>query len=95
MDEFYKQGDEERRKSMPVSAFMDRVKPAEAKCQLGFIDFIVGPIFEVWASFLPEMKITIENLEANRNFWKKRQDINTRVNVLETLVLDSLSNDNK
>jgi hypothetical protein len=72
MEEFYRQGDEERRIGMPVSAFMDRQKPAEAKCQLGFIDFIVGPLFEVWVSFLPAMAHTIEILEQNRSNWKKK-----------------------
>lgn len=72
MEEFYRQGDEERRKGMPVSAFMDRVKPAEAKCQIGFIDFIVGPLYEVWANFLPEMAISLDYLEQNRTAWKKK-----------------------
>lgn len=72
MEEFYRQGDEERRQEMPVSAFMDRTKPAEAKCQIGFIDFIVSPLFDVWTSFLPDMQIALENLEANRTFWKKK-----------------------
>ena len=72
MEEFYRQGDEERKHSMSVSAFMDRTKPAEAKCQIGFIDFIVGPLFEVWANFLPDMTKTLEYLEQNRLHWKNK-----------------------
>ena len=73
MEEFYKQGDEERRRGMPVSAFMDRNKPAEAKCQLGFIDFIVGPLFEVWTNFLPETHFIMDILDSNRNYWKRKE----------------------
>lgn len=72
MEEFYQQGDEERKQGMPISAFMDRTKPAVAKCQLGFIDFIVGPLFEVWVNFLPDMGLCLVHLEQNRAMWKKR-----------------------
>jgi hypothetical protein len=72
MEEFFRQGDEERRQQLPISAFMDRTKPAEAKCQLGFIDFIVGPLFEVWVNFLPEMTNCLVLVEQNRAMWKKR-----------------------
>jgi len=51
---------------------MDRTKPAEAKCQLGFIDFIVGPLFEVWVNFLPQMTNLLVLVEQNRAMWKKR-----------------------
>jgi len=73
MEEFFRQGDEERRQLLPISAFMDRTKPSEAKCQLGFIDFIVGPLFEVWVNFLPEMTNCLVLVEQNRAMWKKRQ----------------------
>lgn len=72
MEEFYQQGDEERKNGMAISAFMDRTKPAVAKCQLGFIDFIVGPLFEVWVNFLPDMGLCLVHLEQNRAMWKKR-----------------------
>lgn len=72
MEEFFRQGDEERRQSLPISAFMDRTKPAEAKCQLGFIDFIVGPLYEVWVNFLPQMTNLLVLVEQNRAMWKKR-----------------------
>jgi len=83
MAEFYIQGDEERKQSMQISAFMDRTKPAEAKCQVGFIDFIVGPLYEVWTSFLPEMANCQAILDQNRNMWKRR------ANPTETLVHDT------
>lgn len=93
MEEFHRQGDAERRQQMPVSAFMDRTKPAEAKCQIGFIDFIVSPLYDVWASFLPDMVITLEHVQENRVFWKKRLEMPqvTSKGSLETLVLDNPS----
>lgn len=40
MEEFYQQGDNERQLDLPISPFMDRLKPSKAKCQVGFIDFL-------------------------------------------------------
>jgi hypothetical protein len=37
MDEFFRQGDTEMSKGLPVSPFMDREKTDIAKCQIGFI----------------------------------------------------------
>jgi len=98
MEEFYMQGDAERDRKMPVSAFMDRSKPAEAKCQIGFIDFIVAPIYEAWAKFLPQMKIGVDNLEANKAHWKKQQQLDEaklRNPSLETFVLDGADREKK
>lgn len=92
MEEFYRQGDAERAKGMPISAFMDREKQAEAKCQMGFIDFIVAPMYECWGQFLPRMKIACDNLEINKQYWKKQQQLDEarlRNPSLETFVLDA------
>lgn len=48
MDEFYLQGDHEKTQRLPVSPFMDREKPAYERCQHGFINFIVLPLFEAF-----------------------------------------------
>jgi hypothetical protein len=46
-EEFFLQGDQERSLSMTVSAMNDREKPIpEAKFQLGFVNFIVKPLYE-------------------------------------------------
>ena len=37
MDEFFRQGDTEMERGLPVSPFMDRSKTDIAKCQIGFI----------------------------------------------------------
>jgi cAMP-specific phosphodiesterase 4 len=37
-DEFYAQGDEERRRGLPISAMCDRYRPSVERSQIGFID---------------------------------------------------------
>eukprot|EP01137_Pigoraptor_chileana_P028135 Opistho-2@11647 len=72
MEEFYRQGDEERRRDMTVSMFMDRHTTNMPKCQAGFVDFIVGPMYESWLSFLSgdeEVKVG-GYIKSNMEYWK-------------------------
>ncbi|KAI8813163.1 hypothetical protein BJ742DRAFT_523953 [Cladochytrium replicatum] len=51
MEEFYRQGDRERDLGLPVSQFMDRHNTSVSKCQIGFIDILVAPLYEAWVHF--------------------------------------------
>jgi hypothetical protein len=54
-EEFYNQGDIERKKGLKISDLMDRTTINLAKAQLGFIDFIVKPAFETLSIMLPNL----------------------------------------
>ena len=80
MAEFYAQGDEERDLGMPVSAMpqCDRTKPALVAGQLGFISFVVKPIFTCLVDYFPTLQPTTDNIDSNISFWKackERKDI--------------------
>lgn len=45
-EEFYKQGDQERKRGMSLSPFMDRRKPAVPKAQIGFIAMLCIPMYD-------------------------------------------------
>ena len=68
MDEFYKQGDEERRLGLPISPFMDREAPKLAQCQKGFLEFICLPLYEAFDGFvnIPEI---FAQLQSNAAYW--------------------------
>ncbi|CAD7976408.1 unnamed protein product [Amoebophrya sp. A25] len=67
MEEFFRQGDIERDKNMPVSMFFDRETTSTPKCQQAFIDVVVLPLFTVLGNYLPEVSgHCLENLWANR-----------------------------
>jgi hypothetical protein len=55
---------------------MDRHSTVVSKCQLGFIDFIVFPLYELWDKYVnEENKLpALKYLNQNREYWKKRQD---------------------
>ena len=55
VDEFFQQGDRERLQGMPVSPFMDRFTTVMAKGQIGFMNYIVMPLFECMGEFLEPM----------------------------------------
>lgn len=74
MEEFFRQGDMERSIGMPVSPFMDRQTTSIPKCQIGFIEFIVLPLYQACAFFLEEMSTPIANLESNLKYFKKVQE---------------------
>jgi len=73
IDEFFKQGDQERKLGFEISPFMDRQAASLGKCQTGFFDFIAKPLFEQFYPLLLErasMPIQ-EQLEANLAAWRK------------------------
>lgn len=76
-NEFFLQGDEEKRLGLPCSPLTDRDTVSVSKSQMGFIDIIVVPMFELWAKFWGDRVSkfpAIENLHANRLYWKVVDD---------------------
>eukprot|EP00026_Physarum_polycephalum_P005836 Phypoly_transcript_05875.p1 GENE.Phypoly_transcript_05875~~Phypoly_transcript_05875.p1 ORF type:complete len:613 (+),score=110.74 Phypoly_transcript_05875:46-1839(+) len=70
MEEFWCQGDQERKLGIPISAFMDRTQPDVPKCQSGFIQFIALPFYTAMVEQFPKMAICVDNMKANLEYWK-------------------------
>jgi hypothetical protein len=68
MEEFYRQGDEERRLGLPISPFMDREAPKLAQCQKGFLEFICLPLYEAFDGFVNVPEVFAQ-LQANAAYW--------------------------
>eukprot|EP01017_Pseudomicrothorax_dubius_P024788 TRINITY_DN2634_c0_g2_i1.p1 TRINITY_DN2634_c0_g2~~TRINITY_DN2634_c0_g2_i1.p1 ORF type:complete len:737 (+),score=210.26 TRINITY_DN2634_c0_g2_i1:157-2367(+) len=74
VEEFWRQGDEERRRGLPVSPGCDREVKTIARAQEAFIKAIVSPIFESWAEFFKNegdviKKNCLENVRKNLEYW--------------------------
>ncbi|GLD95391.1 hypothetical protein PINS_up004035 [Pythium insidiosum] len=70
VEEFFLQGDMEKQLSLAVSPFMDRDTIVLKKMQVGFADFIVAPLFSVWAQIITEVdQVAYKTLLQNREFW--------------------------
>jgi len=75
MDEFYIQGDKEKERGLPVSSFMDRSNPQAKQCQTAFLDFLVLPMLNVWASVFPGSSFLLRNALDNREYWSLNDKI--------------------
>jgi hypothetical protein len=63
----------ERACNIPVSKFMDRHDTNIGKCQIGFIDILVTPLYETWRKGLGDTwynRQCLENIAMNRRSWE-------------------------
>ncbi|RHY29816.1 hypothetical protein DYB32_004837 [Aphanomyces invadans] len=75
VEEFFGQGDKEKTLGLVVSPFMDRTTLALKKMQLGFADFVVSPLFHVWANISHQVQVDgYTTLLDNREWWNQRDD---------------------
>eukprot|EP01137_Pigoraptor_chileana_P008131 Opistho-2@54539 len=69
--EFFEQGDIERQMGRTPIPMMDRTKAEELpKMQVGFIDFICLPAFDMLAKLAAETQPLVEAVKANRERWQ-------------------------
>jgi hypothetical protein len=72
-EEMYRQGDLEAHTGLPISALMDRSKvQGLAGSQIGFLDFICTPLFELWELATGDASM-ISQLRRNRAGWELKQ----------------------
>ncbi|XP_077462168.1 3',5'-cyclic-AMP phosphodiesterase 4C-like [Stigmatopora argus] len=70
MQEFFRQGDKERERGMEISAMCDKHTASVEKSQVGFIDYIVHPLWETWADLVhPDAQELLDTLEENREWY--------------------------
>jgi hypothetical protein len=73
MEEFWRQGDKERNLGLEISPMCDRRVASVEKHQVGFIEFIVHPLWETWADLVyPDASSILETLEQNRDWYQAR-----------------------
>nr|XP_057928568.1 cAMP-specific 3',5'-cyclic phosphodiesterase 4D-like isoform X2 [Doryrhamphus excisus] len=71
MVEFFTQGDRERDKGMEISPMCDKHNASIEKSQVGFIDYIVHPLWETWADLVhPDAQDILDTLEDNREWYQ-------------------------
>ncbi|XP_043909766.1 cAMP-specific 3',5'-cyclic phosphodiesterase 4D-like isoform X2 [Protopterus annectens] len=71
MEEFFSEGDREREKGMEISPMCDKHNASIEKSQVGFIDYIVHPLWETWADLVhPDAQEILDTLEDNREWYQ-------------------------
>eukprot|EP00697_Spironema_sp_BW2_P015668 gnl/Spiro4/6612_TR3411_c0_g1_i1.p1 gnl/Spiro4/6612_TR3411_c0_g1~~gnl/Spiro4/6612_TR3411_c0_g1_i1.p1 ORF type:complete len:789 (-),score=101.72 gnl/Spiro4/6612_TR3411_c0_g1_i1:65-2404(-) len=82
--EFFAQGDRERERGIPVSQFMDRSATSIRATQLGFIHFVVAPLFSLIARFLPGAEECLKHMEQVRAYWTSCSETATFREIFDT-----------
>merc|ERR1711862_81474 len=73
LEEFFKQGDVEAKMRLPISPLCDRNTTSIPGSQVGFIQYVVKPSFEVLALAIPSIgKLTLPVIEDNLNYWNEK-----------------------
>ncbi|KAF4654886.1 Calcium/calmodulin-dependent 3',5'-cyclic nucleotide phosphodiesterase 1B, partial [Perkinsus chesapeaki] len=74
MEEFSRQGDLERERGMPLSPMHDRTNVNTPKCQTGFIDVLVLPLYQVLSQIMPDLinGECLPNLQLSRQYYATR-----------------------
>ncbi|KAJ6644256.1 High affinity cAMP-specific 3',5'-cyclic phosphodiesterase 7A [Pseudolycoriella hygida] len=73
-EEFFRQGDYERQLNLPVTSLCDRYSTSVPKIQVGFIKFVVTPLFDEWHRFL-DSKLSrkmMRNIKHNLIQWEAK-----------------------
>ncbi len=71
MSEFFRQGDKEKELGLKVSMNCDRLTTTLPQCQIGFMNYIVGPLFISIVEIFPELNFLVDNLNNNVEKYKK------------------------
>ena len=69
LKEFFAQGDLEKKSNLPISFLCDRSTTNIPKSQIGFINNIVTPCFNLLQQIAPKLKFFMENLKRNSEYW--------------------------
>ncbi|KAK9877819.1 hypothetical protein WA026_020054 [Henosepilachna vigintioctopunctata] len=77
-EEFFRQGEYERKLDLPVSSICDQQSTSVAKIQIGFFRYVAEPLFIEWHRFLQSKLSTdmLGFLESNLKCWENQGEMN-------------------
>merc|ERR1719317_1127563 len=76
--EFLEQGDKELELGMEPGALFDRRKVNMEKGQIGFIDFIILPLWINWTTFIGADEEWINQINLNKEEWQRRAGLESQ-----------------
>lgn len=75
LEEYFNQSDREKSEGLPVAPFMDRDKVTKPTAQIGFIKFVLIPMFETLAKLFPALDETmVEPLRTARDRYESMKE---------------------
>jgi high affinity cGMP-specific 3',5'-cyclic phosphodiesterase 9 len=70
LEEFFLQSDREKAEGLPYAPFMDREKVTKPGAQIGFIGFVMIPLFEMLSKVLSGMEPIIQQIKQSHQYYK-------------------------
>ena len=70
-EEFFEQGDMEKEAGLSISMLCDRAQTSVVDSQPGFINFVVAPLWNTLAEFLPALDGRIKCMNENIASWQQ------------------------
>ncbi|XP_069805229.1 high affinity cGMP-specific 3',5'-cyclic phosphodiesterase 9A-like isoform X3 [Dendropsophus ebraccatus] len=72
LEEYFMQSDREKSEGLPVTPFMDRDKVTKPKAQIGFIKFVLIPMFETVMKLFPQIEeVMVRPLREARDHYEE------------------------
>ena len=73
LHEFFCQSDREKAEGLPTAPFMDREKVTKPSAQVGFLNFVMIPLYELLAKTLDHMDVFIDPIKNSLQHYKSLQ----------------------
>ena len=74
LEEFFNQGDKEKELGIPISYLCDRNTIKAPDSQIGFINFVVNPLFSSLSNIFPNIQMVVNLIKLNLEEYKKLKD---------------------
>ncbi|NXX79445.1 PDE9A phosphodiesterase, partial [Urocolius indicus] len=92
LEEYFMQSDREKSEGLPVAPFMDRDKVTKPTAQIGFLKFILIPMFETVTKLFPEVEETmLQPLWESRDRYEELKQIDDAMKELQKKKSESLT----
>ncbi|XP_060689875.1 high affinity cGMP-specific 3',5'-cyclic phosphodiesterase 9A [Hemiscyllium ocellatum] len=92
LQEYFMQSDREKSEGLPTAPFMDRDKVTKVTAQIGFIKFVLIPMFELVAKLFPQIEgPLVQPLRESRDRYEELKQIDDATNEIHKNKNESLS----
>jgi high affinity cGMP-specific 3',5'-cyclic phosphodiesterase 9 len=84
LEEYFMQSDREKSEGLPVAPFMDRDKVTKATAQIGFIKFVLIPMFEMVTKLFPTVEeLMLQPLWESRDRYEELKQLDDAMKELQ------------
>ncbi|XP_029428105.1 high affinity cGMP-specific 3',5'-cyclic phosphodiesterase 9A [Rhinatrema bivittatum] len=96
LQEYFMQSDREKSEGLPITPFMDPEKVTKPTAQIGFIKFVLIPMFETVMKLFPQIEeVMLQPLRDARDHYEELKQIDDAMTEVQTRKMAILSGERK